>query len=38
MKEVTEEWLMAAADDLLVIDKIASDAYLAHMVAFHIIP
>jgi len=35
MKEVTEEWLRAAADDLLVIDKIASDEYLTHMVAFH---
>jgi HEPN domain-containing protein len=35
MKEVTEEWLKAAADDLRVIDKIASDEYLTHMVAFH---
>jgi HEPN domain-containing protein len=35
MKEVTEEWLRAAADDLRVIDKIASDEYLTHMVAFH---
>ena len=35
MKEVTEEWLKAAADDLRVIDKIASDEHLTHMVAFH---
>lgn len=37
MKEVTEEWLRAAADDLLVSDKIAPDEYLTHMIAFHII-
>lgn len=35
MKRVTEEWLKAAADDLLVIEKIASDEHLTHMVAFH---
>ena len=35
MKEVTEKWLRAAADDLRVIDKISSDEYLTHMVAFH---
>jgi HEPN domain-containing protein len=35
MKEVTEEWLRAASDDLLVIDRIASEEHLAHMVAFH---
>jgi HEPN domain-containing protein len=35
MKKVTEEWLKAAADDLRVIEKISSDDYLTHMVAFH---
>ena len=35
MKEVTEKWLRAAADDLRVIDKISSDEHLTHMVAFH---
>jgi HEPN domain-containing protein len=35
MKEVTEEWLRAATDDLRVIEKIASDEHLTHMVAFH---
>ena len=35
MKRVTEEWLKAAADDLRVIEKISSDDYLTHMVAFH---
>ena len=35
MKEVAEEWLKAAADDLRVIDRIASDEHLTHMVAFH---
>ena len=35
MKEVTEEWLRAAADDLRVNENIASDEHLTHMVAFH---
>ena len=35
MKRVTEEWLNAAKDDLLVIEKIGSEPLLTHMVAFH---
>ncbi|MBM4027238.1 MAG: HEPN domain-containing protein [Planctomycetes bacterium] len=35
MKTVTEQWLKAAEDDLRVMARIASDEYLAHMVAFH---
>ncbi len=35
MKEISEEWLKAAGDDLRVIDKIKSDEHLTHMVAFH---
>lgn len=35
MKKITEEWLKAAGDDLKVIEKIASDEHLTHMVAFH---
>jgi HEPN domain-containing protein len=35
MKKVTEEWLNAAEDDLRVIEKIALDEHLTHMVAFH---
>ncbi len=35
MKETSEQWLRAAADDLRVVARIASDEYLAHMVAFH---
>ena len=35
MKKVTEEWLHSANDDLLVIEKIASDEHLTHMIAFH---
>jgi HEPN domain-containing protein len=35
MKETSEQWLHAAEDDLRVVARIASDEYLAHMVAFH---
>jgi len=35
MKPITEQWLRAAADDLRVVARIASDEYLTHMVAFH---
>jgi HEPN domain-containing protein len=35
MKEVTEEWLNAAKDDLLVNERISSEPLLTHMVAFH---
>ncbi len=35
MKKITEDWLKAAKDDLLVIEKIISDEKLTHMVAFH---
>lgn len=35
MKKISEEWLIAAMDDLSVIDKIISDEHLTHMVAFH---
>ncbi len=34
MKETSEQWLNAAEDDLRVVARIASDEYLAHMVAF----
>ncbi len=35
MKEITEQWLKAAKDDLHVINKIISDEHLTHIVAFH---
>ena len=35
MKRVTEEWLKAAKDDLLVIERIGIEPLLTHMVAFH---
>lgn len=35
MKQITEQWLRAAEDDLRVVTRIASDEYLTHMVAFH---
>jgi HEPN domain-containing protein len=35
MKEISEQWLSAAEDDLRVMARIASDEYLTHMVAFH---
>jgi HEPN domain-containing protein len=34
MKETSEQWLHAAEDDLRVVARIASDEYLAHVVAF----
>jgi HEPN domain-containing protein len=35
MKEITNEWLKAAYDDILVIEKIIDTDYLSHIVAFH---
>lgn len=35
MKNITVEWLKAANDDLLLIEKILTEASLTHMVAFH---
>jgi HEPN domain-containing protein len=35
MKETTEQWLRAAEDDLRVVARLATDADLTHMVAFH---
>jgi HEPN domain-containing protein len=35
MKQITEQWLRAAEDDLRVAARIAPDEYLTHMVAFH---
>jgi len=35
MKEISEQWLKAAQDDLHVINKIISDEHLTHIVAFH---
>jgi HEPN domain-containing protein len=35
MKNLTEEWLKAAQDDLRVIDLIGHDEHLTHMIAFH---
>ena len=35
MKEIAEQWLKAAADDLRVVARIAEDEDLTHMVAFH---
>jgi len=35
MKRISEEWLKAAKDDLIVIEKIIDDEHLTHMVAFH---
>lgn len=35
MKKITEEWLKAARDDLMVIEKIIDSEYLTHIVAFH---
>jgi len=34
MKETSEQGLHAAEDDLRVVARIASDEYLAHVVAF----
>ena len=35
MKAIAKEWLKAAHDDILVIDRIYHDELLSHMVAFH---
>ncbi|MBN2103818.1 HEPN domain-containing protein [bacterium] len=35
MKQITKEWLSAAKDDLIVIEKIIDDDLLSHVVAFH---
>ncbi len=35
MKKITKEWLTAALDDLMVIEKIVDEAHLTHIVAFH---
>lgn len=35
MKEIADQWLNAAQDDLLVLGRIAPDEHLTHMVAFH---
>jgi len=35
MKHITSEWLRAANDDLMVIEKILSEPHLTHIVAFH---
>ena len=35
MKAITKEWLKAANDDLLLIEKIISDEHLTHLAAFH---
>ena len=35
MKTIAKEWLKAAHDDILVIEKIYKDELLSHMVAFH---
>ena len=35
MKNLTEEWLKAAQDDLDVIERIIADEHLTHIVAFH---
>ncbi|WP_457743700.1 HEPN domain-containing protein [Sulfurimonas sp.] len=35
MRSFTEEWLKAANDDLMTIEKIKDDLHLSHIVAFH---
>ena len=35
MKNLTEAWLVAAKNDLDVIDRIIGADYLSHIVAFH---
>jgi len=35
MRAFTKEWLKAAYDDILVIEKIYKDELLSHMAAFH---
>lgn len=35
MKRITEDWLVAADDDLKVVKKIQDDDHLSHIAAFH---
>jgi HEPN domain-containing protein len=35
MKQIANEWLNSARDDLSVIDRIIADEHLTNMVAFH---
>mgnify|MGYP001411056906 CR=1 FL=1 len=35
MNMLTQEWLNAAQDDLLTMERILDDAHLTHIVAFH---
>ncbi|MBW1929153.1 MAG: HEPN domain-containing protein [Deltaproteobacteria bacterium] len=35
MRKITEEWLKAAQDDLMVIERIMDTEHLTHMVALH---
>ena len=35
MNTLTQEWLNAAQDDLLTMERILDDAHLTHIVAFH---
>jgi HEPN domain-containing protein len=35
MKSLTEAWLVAARNDLDVIERIIEDSHLSHIVAFH---
>jgi HEPN domain-containing protein len=35
MKDISKEWLIAASDDLEVINRLIKDNGLTHMVAFH---
>lgn len=35
MNPISKEWLTAAGDDILVIEKIIDDVRLTHLVAFH---
>ncbi|MFW6122578.1 MAG: HEPN domain-containing protein [Petrotogales bacterium] len=35
MKQITQEWIKSAQDDLKIIDKIIDDPMLTHQVAFH---
>ena len=35
MKSTTSAWLVAAKDDLLLVEQICQNEELTHMVAFH---
>lgn len=35
MKEITQQWLKSAKDDIKIIEKILDDATLTHQAAFH---